>query len=387
MYPQRVSNMVSLWKSQIPASPFYAVKCNPDAALLHLLYDRGVGFDCASEKELLDVQALSREGMKDKIVYANPCKSGRDLRAAKELGSPLTVVDSREEVEKLKILEYSGEALVRIAVPDSGSLMPFSTKFGCLPASVPVIANAARALGISLKGISFHVGSGCMDQQAYKKAIELSIQSVLKLKEAGHDASVIDLGGGYLPSESDFRWKAIQIRSAIFNGDYDKKYKFIAEPGRFFASNSMDFFVQVIAKRHDPKTGAYLYTVDDSLYGQFSSILFDHATPKWVRVRGPKEPVRPFSSGVLFGKTCDSVDVIARAHMEELEVGDWLLFPNMGAYTRATASEFNGFPKPGVVSAAPGEVGDFFWSDIDFKLAEPKNIRYMPPVSSKAFWS
>jgi hypothetical protein len=58
------------------------------------------------------------------------------------------------------------------------------------------------------------------------------------------------------------------------------------------------------------------------------------------------EAERKKSDGILFGRTCDSLDVIATGYMEELEVGDWLYFPLMGAYTSATASEFNGFPKP-----------------------------------------
>jgi hypothetical protein len=134
-------------------------------------------------------------------------------------------------------------------------------------------------------------------------------------------------------------------------------------------------------------TNGWKYTLDDSLYGQFSGILFDYATPSWVRVRTrPNEKERKRSSGVLFGRTCDSVDVIARAEsMEELEVGDWLWFPSMGAYSRATASEFNGFPTPPVVSTdelpAPNiQAGDFFY-------AAPRGVTRMPPVSARAFWS
>jgi diaminopimelate decarboxylase len=97
------------------------------------------------------------------------------------------------------------------------------------------------------------------------------------------------------------------------------------------------------------------YTIDDSLYGQFSSICFDKKTPLWIRIPqtdSDKHP-RKSSKGILFGRTCDSLDMIAKSYsMEELDVGDWLWFPEMGAYSAVTASEFNGFPKPPVHDVA-----------------------------------
>jgi hypothetical protein len=117
------------------------------------------------------------------------------------------------------------------------------------------------------------------------------------------------------------------------------------------------------------------------VYGQFTSILFDHAEPQWIRVQQHGEKARSFSEGILFGRTCDSVDVIARAeHMEELEVGDWLWFPAMGAYTRATASEFNGFPVPKVF------VDREDLCHMAFHQWKPKGLHYMPAVSAKQFW-
>jgi ornithine decarboxylase len=387
LYPNRVRKSVSLWKAQLPAvKPFYAVKCNPDPTFLNLLYDNDISFDCASEKELLDVQSLSREEMKNRIIYANPCKSVRDLNAAAAMGSPITVVDSVEELVKLGEINYSGGALVRIAVPDSGSLMPFSTKFGLQPDKVEMIADAAKIIGIPLHGISFHVGSGCLDTKTYKTAIDVSVQCALKMRASQkHPATIIDIGGGFIPDEVDFKAKAMAIRGAIFAAKAKGEFDWIAEPGRFFAGNSFDFFVQVIAKRIG--SGGYHYTIDDSLYGQFSSILFDHAEPKWVRVRkNSSDRIRDVKPGVLFGKTCDSVDVIARGSMEELSVGDWLWFPHMGAYTRATASEFNGFPKPGVILADRNSDMRVDWSEDDMRLAVPTGLKYMPTVTARGFW-
>ena len=320
-----------------------------------------------------------------RIVYANPCKSERDIQYAKEMGSPITVVDSIEELEKLK--GYPGGALVRIAVDDRGSKMPFSTKFGARPQILSALSYLAKKDGLDLRGISFHVGSASLSGKAYNSAIRLAYKSLAILRRMGHpEAHIIDIGGGYLPCASDFKEKSVHIRDAIIDINKEeldigqRGISFIAEPGRFFATNTYDFFVQVIGKKRSK--GFWSYTIDDSVYGQFTSVLFDQAEPTWVRIQGPHEKPRDFSEGVLFGRTCDSVDVIARAeHMEELEVGDWLWFPAMGAYTRATASEFNGFPVPPVFVDSSDAI-----CALPFHTYKPKGVYYMPAVSAKQFW-
>ena len=388
MSPPVLKRQVDLWRDQLPTVfPFYAIKCNPDPTILHALYDAGLDFDCASRRELLSVRELARlpSDAARRIVYANPCKSERDIAYAKEMGSPMTVVDSIEELDKLR--GYTGGALVRIAVDDSESRMPFSTKFGARPQILAALSHLAKQDGVPLHGISFHVGSSCLTGKAYWNAIRLAYESLTILRRMGHpEACTIDIGGGYLPCESDFKEKAVYIRDAILDinklelNDGMPGISFMAEPGRFFATNTYDFFVQVIGKKR--VKSSWSYTIDDSVYGQFTSILFDHAEPRWIRIQGANEKPRNFSEGVLFGRTCDSVDVIARAeHMEELEVGDWLWFPAMGAYTRASASEFNGFPVPPIFVDSSDSM-----CPRPFHAYRPKGVHYMPAVSAKQFW-
>ena len=345
MSPTRVERLQSMWSFNLPSVvPHYAVKCNPDPQLLGLLRQYGFGFDCASQRE------LSLMNSHDTIIYANPCKSDRDIVYAKARGSPLTVVDSCEEVDKLDQMSYGGGALVRIKVDDSGSKMPFGGKFGADIAAIAEIGKYAKKKNIGLRGISFHVGSESNDPEAHKKAIHVASEQCMKLLGLGHNANIIDIGGGFVPDT--FQLAATYIRHAII----DKKgagLRFIAEPGRFFALESQDLFVEVIGKKRaaGKSSGGWRYTLDESLYGQFTNILFDHQHPRWVRIPQGEgaESRRKRGAGILFGRTCDSLDVIARSDdMEELEVGDWLWFPHMGAYTTVTASEFNGFPRPPV---------------------------------------
>ena len=392
MSPARIERSLELWNTHLPSvTPYYAVKCNPDPQILHYLWGKGIGFDCASEREIRSIHSLGRGPIQDdtRIVYANPCKSEGSIKYAKEVGSPLTVVDSVEEVEKLA--GYKGGALIRIAVDDTDSTMPFSSKFGARGSATSHIIAAAAANCLPIHGISFHVGSGCLSGRAYSRAIRAAYGQLITI---GGAANIIDIGGGYLADETDFKEKAEHIRNEMIQVNMDsierpRGIEWIAEPGRFFASNSFDFFVRVIGKKRGGGGGSgsgsgWAYTIDDSLYGQFSNILFDHATPRWIRVAEAREKPRKQVHGSLFGRTCDSVDVIAKAEsMEELEVGDWLWFPAMGAYTRATASEFNGFPRPEVfIDDLPLDT-----TLLPYIHAAPKGVSYVPPVSAASLWA
>ena len=374
--PHRVDLKQRQWTQALPSiKPYYAVKCNPDPKLLNLLRQYAFGFDCASPREL-SLMNNYRDDVHDSIIYANPCKSDRDIEYAKQRGSPLTVVDSAEEIDKLDMYQYTGGALIRIKVDDTGSKMPFSSKFGLSPESVVTLGEYAKKKGIQLRGISFHVGSSSNNSNAHPNAIELALKGCNQLLGLGHKADIVDIGGGFVPSDSfdqtaaKIRWKLIEKRAGV---------TFIAEPGRFFATESQDLFVQVIGKK--PGAGGWRYTVDESLYGQFTNILFDHQKPRWIRIPRESDRERPTGKGILFGRTCDSLDVIAKSDlMEELDVGDWLWFPNMGAYTTVTASEFNGFPKPPVFLDEEGLLPDV--KNINMSKSVGK-IQYIEAVSAK----
>jgi ornithine decarboxylase len=307
------------------------------------LAEGGTGFDCASAREISAVSELYTPLGSPELVFANPCKKSEDIfYSGRKVKT--TVIDSEEELEKLAERGWTGTSLVRLRVGDSESRMPFGAKFGAELDSVLQLAKTADSLGQRLSGVSFHVGSGCGNPLQYAEAIRAAEYANAMIHRAGHTVTTLDIGGGF--TEDGFQDAAATIRRAIQS--LPRGLRVIAEPGRFFAAACQDLFVKVIAKKPAAKgrTG-WRYTIDDSLYGQFSCIPYDHSTPRWIRVRDPAEPIRNKSAAVLYGRTCDSVDMIAAAaEAEELEVGDWLWFPKMGAYTSVTSTEFNGFPKP-----------------------------------------
>jgi ornithine decarboxylase len=359
----RVNTQLNQWKTLLPSvTPFYAVKCNPEPRLLTTLLDQGVQFDCASLREVSDIKKATKQKTPS-ILYAHPMKSDRDIRMIEQMGITTTVVDSIEECKKLEECGWKGDAYLRVAVGDKGSKMPFSAKFGARFDEIDRIAKGSK---IHLSGVSFHVGSGCITTDQYTKAIEYSFKKIFKiLNKNGHYPNLIDIGGGFSANPSEFNHSAKSIRKGLQL--LPESLWVIAEPGRYFAQPSQDLFVKVIAKKRGLDGISWRYVIDESLYGHFSCIPFDHQTPAWFRVsESDTESKRQSSEAILFGRTCDSLDVIAKGCMENLEVGDWLYFPLMGAYTSATASEFNGFPKPhivtdnGLLPEAPWKMVDAF---------------------------
>lgn len=317
--------------------PYYAVKCNPEPQLIKWLAPEA-GFDCASAREIQVVKELAP---KSDIVFANPCKKEDDIYYAMKQGVKTTVVDSYEEVDKLDACRWSGDSFIRIRVDDSGSKMRFGEKFGASMKDAADLAKYAESKGQQISGVSFHVGSGCTTPSQYTRAIA----QANSLLSTGPKVKTIDIGGGFTDAHIESVSKAVALGKELLDDDV----RLIAEPGRFFAETSHDLFVKVIGKKPSANGKGFRYTIDESLYGQFSCIPFDHAQPRWIRIAYGKQK-RGGKPAILYGRTCDSVDMIASAEeAEELCEGDWLWFPNMGAYTTVTSTEFNGFPKPPLI--------------------------------------
>ena len=308
-----------------------------------------MGFDCASEREITEVLPLCKP---EQIVYAQPCKKREDIQIAQVRGVGLTVVDSVEEVEKLAKAGWKGDVLVRLLVADSGSKQPFSKKFGAPFEWLEQIYGTAKNCGLNMTGFSFHVGSECERPSQYVDAIKYCVKAQTVAKRYGYDLQTVDIGGGFLPKRAVFETVSKEIRYAMANYLPEKEVRWIAEPGRFIAGPTHTLYTTVIGKKPAWPSPKYDYepawriTIDESVYGCFSNIPFDHQQPILERVRSSVMGETPRPT-IVFGRTCDSGDCIGTdIPMVDVEVGDVLRIGNMGAYTTVTASEFNGFPKP-----------------------------------------
>ena len=290
-------------------------------------------------------QVLEIGASPDAILYAHPCKSPNDIRIAKEKDVPITVVDSPEEVMKLAAGGWTGGTLIRLMVPDGGSVQPFSKKFGAPISWVPEIRAVLKSSGMKHSGYSFHVGSMCTQPQQFTQAIELCAQAAMNAQE---EPDIIDIGGGFLSNAILFEQAAKEIRSS--QGLFAHRTKWIAEPGRFMAAPvaHLEVLVSGVKRRIDSsgKETGWRYTIDESIYGAFSNIPFDSQKPHF-QLLAEDAASRPTVQATLFGRTCDSADCLAEdITLPELRVGDRIRVEQMGAYTLVSASEFNGFPNP-----------------------------------------
>lgn len=341
-----VIDLMNKWLTKLPTvKPFYAVKCNPNISLIATLASLGSNFDCASRAEIESVLSLGVSP--DRIIYANPCKSESHIKYAASVGVNVTTFDSVGEVEKIKKWHPKCDLLLRIKPEEditNGASTCLGLKYGALEDEVPELLKAADAAGLKVTGVSFHVGSGGAAAKAYHNAI-LSAKNVFETASRLGMAKmkILDIGGGFI-SGSKFEEAAFNVNDAIkthFGNEEDVVV--IGEPGRYFAETSFTLATKVIGKRVRGELREYW--IDDGIYGTLNNIVFDFATVTCMPLRfGTENVTKTYYPSTVFGPTCDSVDTVLKDYdMPELEVNDWLVFPNMGAYTVSSGTNFNGF--------------------------------------------
>jgi len=281
----------------------------------------------------------------NEILYANTMKSDNDVKDILKYDIGITTVDSVEAVEQIVKAKWNPKILVRLAVDDSGSRSPFSIKFGARKEEWNKIISVIDYYKLQLEGVSFHIGSASSNPDAFKEAI---IQCRVFQKQTNKYLNTIDIGGGFLPDKNIFLDAANKINIEKNNWYENAPKHWIAEPGRFFSSPIQTLYTPIVFCKESEHNRRYI--LDDSLYGQFTSIPFDHNYQQWRLLNKNLKPInrqKRYKDALFFGKTCDSMDFIAvHKKSPKYKVGDILAFPNMGAYTCATASQFNGFELP-----------------------------------------
>lgn len=347
-----------LWVSQLPrVKPFYAVKCNDDMGVLTVLSKLGTGFDCASKAEIQKV--LDLNVAPERIVYANPCKQLSHIKYAAKHDVSLMTFDNMDELYKVKSAYPSARLVIRILPPDdTKARCQFGMKYGAHPKDVPALLKTAKDLDLNVVGVSFHVGSDCYDAACFGAAVA-SARTVFDLgTKAGYNFDLLDIGGGFPGQESakiSFEEICRQLRPALdVYFPESMNVEIISEPGRFFVASAFTLATNIISKRciskhnkggKEEEEESFMYYINDGVYGSFNCLLYDHAEvePTFLEEH---EDANKYKSSV-WGPTCDGLDQILKSYpMPEMQVGDWIIFKDMGAYTMCAASNFNGMPKP-----------------------------------------
>lgn len=344
------------WKKSLPrVTPHYAVKCNPDPEVLRLMKGLGLGFDCASKKEIETVLDLGVDP--SRIIYAQPCKTNAYVRYAAQHGVKQMTFDNTDELYKTKRLFPDAELYLRILTDDSQSLCRLSQKFGASLDSTAELLELAKQLELNVVGVAFHVGSGASDPKAFIKAVQDARFVFDQAAALGFNMHTLDVGGGFT-GDATFEAMAAVLSTSL-DLYFPPHIRVIGEPGRYYVSTAFTIACHIIARRTvvDATLGttSYMLYLNDGVYGNFSSIIFDHQNPTPrvlkcgtevmydVRRSGYDTPSQTEYS--IWGPTCDGIDVISSSctFPEVLDVGDWLYFEDMGAYTKCSATRFNGF--------------------------------------------
>jgi ornithine decarboxylase len=333
----------------------YALKPLPHPAVVETIVELGGWLDLATTGEAQLVAQLGVDPAR--CIHTHPIKRDIDIRNALHLGVKIFVADNPDEVRKFEAYRGQCELLLRVSFRSPGAVCDLSRKFGCDPEDLLDLARLARKLGIPVRGLSFHVGSQAADAGKHVEAIEVCARLMAKAKREKLGVfDTLDIGGGY-PIEygqkvADIGRFCAPIRAAL--AKLPARLRVIAEPGRYICGPAAIGVATVMGRAR--REGHWWYYLDDGLYGSYSGQLFDHAKYPVESLRKNDEK---FPS-VLAGPTCDSIDVIAENMMlPALKAGDLIVGRAMGAYTWASASEFNFFPKATVVSVnrRPGDRG------------------------------
>ncbi|KAF6153347.1 hypothetical protein GIB67_003537 [Kingdonia uniflora] len=352
----KVVNLMDKWITSLPnVKPYYAVKCNPDPALLIAISALGGNFDCASKGEIEVVLALGVSA--ERIVFANPCKPEAHIKYAAKVGVNLTTFDSVDEVEKMRKWHPKCALLLRLKVGDENAKCPLGDKYGAFPEEVTPLLQAAQKAKLVVAGISFHVGSGARDSGAYKSVMEAAKEALNTATRLGMPRMhILNFGGGFT-SGPQFDDAAITIKNTLKTYFSDvPNLTLMAEPGRYFAETAFTLAVHIIGTRI--RGDLREYWINDGLYGSMNCILHDlAATLTATPLACSSNRANPTCRGAktykstVFGPTCDAIDtVFLEYQLPELKRDDWLVFPNMGAYTAAAGSNFNGFKTSEIVT-------------------------------------
>lgn len=330
------------------ARVFYAIKANPEPAIIGRLQKLGSNFDTASIGEIN--LCLAQGASPDRISFGNTIKKKTDIASAYAKGVRLFAFDSEVELEKLAAAAPGAQVFCRVLMECDGAEWPLSKKFGCSPRMASDLLVKARDMGLDPYGISFHVGSQQTDLGQWDKAVAQVAQMFSVLQEADVDLRMVNLGGGFparyrsdVPMLEAYAQAITQAMTSHFGNNLPE---IIIEPGRGLVGDAgvIQAEVVLISKKDYDDDRRWVY-LDIGKFSGLAETMDEAIKYRFVTPRdgGPTGPVS------LAGPSCDSADILYEKADYQLplglEVGDKILILSAGAYTTTYSSVgFNGFP-------------------------------------------
>ena len=369
------------------------MKCNNDPEILKTLAYLGCGFDCAS---LIEIKTILDLGVDpERIIFAHPIKAKSHLKYAYENQVNLMTFDNKEELDKIKLFHPNANLVMRILVDDSKSRIKLGEKFGVDLKNSRELISHIKSLNMKFTGVSFHAGSGYSDPYSYYDGIKKAKKIFEQAKEFGYELTLLDIGGGF-PAKGK-KEKKIEEFSKIVNDSIkeffcDMDINIIAEPGRYYASSVFTLATNIIGiknlnkkifkknfikkeeekeeeqenkKNFENKKCDFQYFINDGIYGTLSDVVYDKweiSEIKYLIKNKNNANFQVYSdddinkldmekySSSLWGPTTQDLDCVSKCYdMPVMNLGDWIVIPNHGAYTFYFSSGFSGVEKPRVV--------------------------------------
>lgn len=338
---EQIRKNYELLKKHMPrVQVHYAIKANPHPEILRAMKEMGSCFDVASDGEIRTLHDMGVEG--ERLIYANPVKTGVGLRACNECGVHKMTFDSYTEIAKIQAACPGTTVLLRLRIDNSSAHVDLNKKFGAARENALDLMLKAKAAGLDMAGIAFHVGSQTVSAEPYLQALDIVRELFEEAKAAGLELRILDIGGGFPIPEPSVKFNLPEMLHQI-NARLDEDFADVeiwSEPGRYICGTAVNLITSVIGVTE--RGGQPWYFLDEGLYGTFSGVIFDQWDFKLISFKEGDERV----AATFAGPSCDSLDIMFRGRMTvPLEVGDLLLVPSCGAYTSASATTFNGFSR------------------------------------------
>jgi len=331
----------------------FAVKANPNLAVLHILAAQGYGADVVSAGEL--DRALAAGMKAEDIVFSGVGKTAAELTHALEKNIGQFNVESEEEGRELAALAHAmgkeAQAVLRINPDvDARTNAKISTgkaenKFGVgLHAATGIYARLSQLDGLELRGLATHIGSQLTSLEPLETAFGKIGQLVSELRADGRSITHVDLGGGlgvpYKAGDNPPSPAEYGAMVALATDGWNVQLMF--EPGRVIAGNAGVMITNVIRVKQGGGNVPFI-VVDAAMNDLIRPALYD-AYHEIEPVKAPGNSYDEVTYDVV-GPICESGDTFTKSRdLPEMKAGELLVMHSAGAYGAAQASQYNTRP-------------------------------------------
>jgi len=337
--PSTITEQLEGWREAFPGiQPTYNVGSNPLVEVLHTIQSLSIPFLFNNKQQLTRLVDLGVDS--EQLTFSSPLKMASHLRAAKEAGVKYVYCDSVQELSKIKKWLPSARIIIQLSCSSSTSSSQLGSESGAKLSELPDILTEASNIGLAISGLALSPESCPTHDPAEHLARVTTMVSTAKQALDLTSGQVTDLHLGQLcpvwltASDPDYldQLGAVLRESGLLETE---GLNLTADATDLLVSGSITLSTKIVSVKED--LGVMVYQINEGVFGAFASNL---ATPGDVPVSAPlplgggrnrKGLTAKLLETNIIGPSGDGLDVVIDdIVLQKMEVGDWLLFPNMG---------------------------------------------------------